>query len=179
MIRRSLALLAAVPLLASCATVPAGPGVMVLPGAGKPYEQFQADDAACRQWAFGQVGVEPGAAAAGSTVWGAVIGTLLGAGLGAAFGAASGNAGMGAAIGAGGGLFMGSLSGADAGYRSGVSVQRRYDYAYQQCMYAKGNVIPSYAGVPSRPAYPAPPPPDAPPPPPPGAPPPPPPPPVR
>src|SRR5438105_9494113 len=43
--------LAAALLLAACATVPMGPSVMVLPGTGKNFEQFQADDAVCRQWA--------------------------------------------------------------------------------------------------------------------------------
>ena len=46
--------------LAGCATIPTGPSVMVLPGQGKPFEQFQADDAVCRQWASAQVGTTPG-----------------------------------------------------------------------------------------------------------------------
>ena len=45
---------AAALLLGACATAPTGPGVMVLPGAGKSFEQFQADDAACRSWASQQ-----------------------------------------------------------------------------------------------------------------------------
>jgi hypothetical protein len=40
--------------LGACASAPTGPTVMVLPGAGKSFEQFQADDAACRQWAAQQ-----------------------------------------------------------------------------------------------------------------------------
>jgi hypothetical protein len=48
-------------------------------------------------------------------------------------------------------------------------VQRRYDVAYTQCMYAKGNQVPM-RGVPrSRPAYATPAPPPPPPPPPPAA----------
>lgn len=43
-------------LLTACATVPTGPSVMVLPGNGKNFEQFQADDAVCRQWAAQQTG---------------------------------------------------------------------------------------------------------------------------
>ncbi|KRT73262.1 MAG: hypothetical protein XU13_C0015G0046, partial [Candidatus Rokubacteria bacterium CSP1-6] len=42
--------------LTACATVPTGPSVMVLPGSGKNFEQFQADDAVCRQWAAQQTG---------------------------------------------------------------------------------------------------------------------------
>jgi hypothetical protein len=52
-------LVAVVPLLGACATVPAGPSVMVLPGSGKPFEVFQADDDSCRQWAFSQGGAGP------------------------------------------------------------------------------------------------------------------------
>jgi hypothetical protein len=155
-------------LLAGCATIPTGPSVMVLPGSGKPFEQFQADDALCRQWAFQQTGIAPGAAAAQSGVTSAVVGTVVGAGLGAAIGAAAGNPALGAAAGAGAGLFGGSAVGASAAYASASSVQYRYDVAYQQCMYAKGNQIP--AVVQARPArsvsVPPPPPPRYPPPPP-------------
>ena len=49
-------------LLTACATVPAGPSVMALPGTGKTFEQFQGDDGACRQWALQQSGVASDAA---------------------------------------------------------------------------------------------------------------------
>lgn len=42
---RALPLLAVVGLIA-CATIPTGPSVMILPGQGKTFEQFQTDDAA-------------------------------------------------------------------------------------------------------------------------------------
>ena len=70
--------------LGACATVPSGPSVMVLPGAGKPLEQFQRDDVDCRQWAAQQMG-------AGGDSW---------------------------------------------------MLQRRYDIAYQQCMYSRGHDLP-------------------------------------
>jgi hypothetical protein len=38
----------------ACASAPTGPAVMVLPAAGKSFEQFQTDDAACRSWASQQ-----------------------------------------------------------------------------------------------------------------------------
>jgi hypothetical protein len=82
------AALAVMVLGAGCATAPAGPSVMVLPGAGKPFEQFQADVNICRDWAAVQVK-------------GAFVEVP-------AFG-----------------------------------VQRRYDNAYMQCMYAKGHQVPS------------------------------------
>jgi hypothetical protein len=144
-------------LLGACATVPAGPDVMALPGAGKSFEQFQGDDLVCRQWASQQAGTTPEHASALSTVEDAGIGTLIGAGLGAAIGAAAGNPGLGAAVGAGGGLLTGTAVGASAGQRAGHEVQRRYDDAYQQCMYAKGNQVPAVA--PRGPAASIPPPP--------------------
>jgi len=42
--------------LGACATVPTGPSVMVLPGTGKPFEQFRGDETVCRQFALQQVG---------------------------------------------------------------------------------------------------------------------------
>ena len=45
MSKRWTGLLILVPLLGACATVPTGPSVMVLPGSGKSFEQFQVDDA--------------------------------------------------------------------------------------------------------------------------------------
>ena len=82
---------------------------------------------------------------------------LLGAGLGAAIGAASGNPGAGAAIGAGSGLVAGTAVGANAGQVYGWEAQRRYDIAYQQCMYTQGNQIPGMEQR-SRRTYPPPPP---------------------
>jgi len=128
--------------LSGCVTLPTGPSVRVLPGEGKPFEQFMGDDAICRQWAAQQVGASPQAVINQNTTTGAVVGTALGAGLGAAIGAASGHAGAGAAIGAGSGLLVGTASGAGSGEAYGWEAQRRYDNAYIQCMYAKGNQVP-------------------------------------
>lgn len=152
-----------------CVSMPTGPSVMVLPGQGKPFEVFQADDAVCRQWAGQQAGGAPAAVANSNAAATAAVGTAVGAGLGAAIGAASGNAGTGAAIGAGSGLLGGTLAGAQAGSASGWEMQQRYDIGYQQCMYAKGNQIPGVAQRPYRysDALPPPPPPGRRPPPPP------------
>ena len=129
-------------LAGGCATIPTGPSVMVLPPQGKSFEQFQADDAICRHWAEQQIGVSPQETANQNTATGAVVGTAIGAGLGAAIGSASGSAGTGAAIGAASGLLLGTAAGANAGQAYGWRAQRRYDNAYLQCMYAKGNQIP-------------------------------------
>lgn len=151
---------------------------MVLPGSGKSFEQFQADDAVCQQWAYQQTGITPQHAQTGNVVAGAAVGTLVGAAAGAAIGAAAGSPATGAAVGAGVGALGGTTVGASSGYAAGTSVQNRFDIAYVQCMYAKGNQVPLPRGA--RPAaLPGPPPPATstmPPPPPPGSPPPPPPP---
>ncbi len=143
--------------LGGCATMPTGPSVMVLPPPGKPFEQFQADDAACRQWAAQQIGVNPQEVANQSTATGAVAGTAIGAALGAAIGAAAGNPGAGAAIGAGTGLLAGTATGANAGQAYGWRAQRQYDMAYVQCMYAKGNEVPGMTRRERRVAPPPPP----------------------
>jgi hypothetical protein len=128
-------------ILTGCATVPSGPSVMVFPAQGKPFDQFQAEDANCKWWASQQSGLSPWETVNQNTVSGAVVGTIIGAGLGAAIGAISGNPGMGAAVGAGSGLLSGTISGASAGQGYAWEAQRRYDIAYQQCMYARGNQV--------------------------------------
>lgn len=143
--------------LAGCATVPAGPSVMVLPPQGKPFEVFQADDATCRQWAQQRIGLSPQDTMNQNTATGAAVGTAVGAGVGALIGSASGHAGSGAAIGAGTGLLIGASSGASEGQYYGNEAQRRYDNAYMQCMYANGNIIPGVKRSPRR-ALPPPPP---------------------
>jgi hypothetical protein len=150
--------------LGACATIPAGPTVMVLPGSGKTFNQFQLDDAVCRQWAFQQSGAG-GETPGQSVATGAIVGTLIGGAAGAALGAVAGNPGLGAAIGAGVGAVGGASTGASAADTSSWAMQRRYDVSYQQCMYAKGNQIPGAMRRTSAPSY-APPPPPPPPPPP-------------
>jgi hypothetical protein len=146
--------------LAGCATVPSGPSVRVMPTPGKSFEQFRAEDATCRQWAGQQTGMTPQETINQNAVTGAAVGTAIGAGVGAAIGAASGHPGTGAAIGAGSGLLVGTANGANAGQVYGWEAQRRYDIAYEQCMYAKGNQIPGMVIRRSRRIAPPPPTPD-------------------
>ena len=158
-------LLIGVLLLGACVSMPKGPSVMVLPGSGKSFDQFRYDDVECRQFADFQIGGgSPSDAAADSVAKSAVVGTAIGAAAGAALGGRSG-----AAAGAGGGLLIGSAAGAGAGETSAYGLQRRYDYAYIQCMYAKGHKVPVSgrltSSAPAAPSY-APPPPPPPPPPP-------------
>jgi hypothetical protein len=139
----SFAVLGTAALLSACAVMPSGPSVTALPGAGKSFDQFRADDGSCRQYASQQVGgVTSGQAAVGSEIGSAAIGTALGAAAGAALGG-----GRGAAAGAGIGLIGGSAVGLGQAQGSGYSVQRRYDTAYMQCMYAAGERVPMPAGM--------------------------------
>lgn len=157
------ALAATAAALAGCVTIPTGPSMMVLPGTGKNFDEFRADDYTCRQFAYDQVGGNTGQRAAEDAgVRSAAVGTLLGAAVGAAA-----NGGTGAAVGAGAGLAMGGLVGTGAAESSGYGAQRRYDNAYMQCMYAKGHRVPvsgrftTYtpgSAAAARPAIPPPPP---------------------
>jgi hypothetical protein len=133
-------------LLSGCVTVPTGPSTMVLPGSGKDFEQFKVDDAQCRQWALQQTGTTTAKAANESAVGSAAVGTVVGAAAGAAVGAAYGDPATGAAVGSGVGLLGGTAVGADRAAGAEWSVQHRYDVAYMQCMYAKGNQIPLPGG---------------------------------
>jgi hypothetical protein len=147
-------------LLGGCATIPPGPSVLVMPGGGKSFESFQADDAACRSWSQNQAGWQANETVNQNLAGGAAAGGLLGAAAGALIGAASGSAGPGAAIGAGAGLLAGAAMAHNRAYGAGWEVQRRYDNAYQQCMYAKGNQIPAVEPeLPQRSRYVPPPPP--------------------
>ena len=77
----------ALALVSGCATMPSGPSVSVMPAPGKPFEVFQADDYACRQWAEQQIGgVSPTQTANENLAAGTILGTALGAGVGALIG---------------------------------------------------------------------------------------------
>ena len=143
--------LLAVLTLGACTTPPSGPGVMVLPGTGKSFDQFRADDSDCRQFASAQIGgaTTENQAAINSGVNSAVIGTAVGALAGAAI-----NGSSGAGVGAGVGLLAGTLVGSGAAEGSAYNSQRRYDNGYTQCMYAKGHKIPVSGHFTSAPASP-------------------------
>ena len=142
-------------LLAACASIPTGPSVAVMPGPGKPFDQFQVDNAICRQFAEQQIGVNPNEVAQQQVVTGAAAGAAIGAASGALMG--QGHDGSTGSM-AGAGLIVGSAAGAGAAAQSTMTLQRRYDIAYQQCMYAKGNLIPGYPAPRYAPLPPPPPP---------------------
>jgi hypothetical protein len=105
-------LLAAMPLTACTAAPPSEPTVFAVPSAGESFNQFQADDLACRN------DVQPHTASPGATQAAAnrsAVGSAA-VGTGAAVGASNANAIAGGA-------------------------QTQYDVAYTQCMMSKGNTI--------------------------------------
>lgn len=153
--------------IAACTTIPTGPSRMALPGTGKSFDLFRADDAACRQYALENSGATPAQVQEASGVKSAVVGTAIGAAAGAAIGGSGRDAGVGAGV----GLVVGALAGSAAGEQSGYMLQRRYDDGYTQCMYAKGHRVAVRGGMllwqppASQPYYAPPPPGSAPPPP--------------
>ena len=137
--------------LAGCAAVPSGPSTMALPGTGKPFDQFRYDDGACREYASDSIGGQTAAAAQQDS---AVRSVFAGAAIGALIGGAVGG-GHGAAVGAGVGGATGGIAGVSASNMSGYEAQRRFDQAYQQCMYGKGHrvAVDGRFAPSARPAY--------------------------
>jgi uncharacterized protein YcfJ len=129
--------------LTACATNPTGPSNMALPGTGKDFNLFRADDLSCRDFALTQIGGKTvnqqyNASLATTTA----VGTVVGAAIGAAAGG-----GQGAAIGAGMGALSGGAIGSNTAAVSGMNAQDKYDNAYLQCMYAAGHRIPVPASM--------------------------------
>lgn len=144
-----LAVLTGLTVLAGCqVAMPTGPSVAIMPASGKPFEVFQNDNALCMQYAHDQIGTNLEHAGQTEVAAGAVTGAVVGAAAGAAMGGNSRSAGAGA----GAGTLLGTAIGADNANRSTGSLQRRYDIAYEQCMYAKGNQLPNQSGYRNAPA---------------------------
>ena len=153
-------------LVVGCASLPSGPRAVVMPAPGKPLDLFTLEDRQCRNYADQAIGIAPRDVAAQAMIGSAAVGTAVGAAVG---GLAGGN--QGAAAGAAVGMVAGTASGGSQATYAGADAQRRYDIAYQQCMYAKGNQLPGYGYRHPAPApsggtpyyYPPPPPPTHPP----------------
>jgi len=136
-------------LLSGCAHEPIGPTIAVIPAPNKPFRVFQRDEAGCKRYANQHVAggvqtantraVETGAVATGL---GALLGAVVGGGNGAGVGAVTG-------------AVLGTAVGANTSQRDQYSLQSRYDIAYSQCMYAKGDQVPGFRSA----AAPPPPPP--------------------
>lgn len=154
MLIRTVSIVSALALLAGCATPPMSASVPVMPAPNKPFEVFAQDQKLCQSYASQQVAGEA-ERANGQGFAAALIGAGLGAGIGSAVGQ-----GRGASVGLAYGAAIGSAVGAGHSSEANYSIQQRYDIAYEQCMYAKGNQVPGFAPVEAAP----PPPPNYPPP---------------
>ena len=129
--------------LTGCATLPDGPTYAAMPGSRTTFDQFQVDDASCRQYSTQAIGgTTPTQNANNAAVGSAVVGTAIGAAIGAAIGGHEG-----AAVGAGMGLFTGAAAGSGNAQVAGYSSQQRYDNAYYQCMYSRGHKVPMPASA--------------------------------
>jgi hypothetical protein len=126
--------------LTACVSAPTGPTVAVMPREGKPFDLFQQEDLYCRNFAANSVrDTSDAALKEGATS--AAIGAALGAVAGAVIqGGNHANVGTGAGVGLLGGAAMGAMN--SSGKQN--QAQAQYNIAYQQCMYSKGNQVPSY-----------------------------------
>jgi hypothetical protein len=121
--------------LTACASTPMGPTVRALPGKNKSFDQFQFDQATCKQYADDQTRGQAERANQTGFLEGAG-GTILGAGLGAAIGG-----GRGAAIGAASGAVAGTAVGAHTSSQVQGGIQQQYNDAYVACMVSKKNLV--------------------------------------
>ena len=138
--KRAVLTLAIISSLAACVSAPTGPTIAIMPREGKPFEVFQQEDQLCRQFAANAV-QDTSNAALKEGATSAIIGAALGAAAGAVIqGGNSQNVGTGAGVGLLGGAAMGAMN--SSGKQNQAQVQ--YNIAYQQCMYSKGNQVPSY-----------------------------------
>jgi hypothetical protein len=127
-------------MFSGCVTnVPMGPRVAVMPAPGKPFEVFVAEERMCRQYAEQSIGSSPNEAASKNAAETAAAGVAIGTAAGALAGGREG-----APVGAAVGLVAGSAAGSDQAAYASRDAQWRYDVAYEQCMYAKGNQVPGY-----------------------------------
>jgi hypothetical protein len=125
--------LSSILLLSGCVTQPYGPSVGAIPPQGKSLQAFDADDAACQQYAGDRVAGRV-KAANDSVTTSTIVGTAIGAGLGAAVGNTRG-----AVVGGAAGAAIGN--GASGPGWKQADVQRAYDASYAQCMSSRGNKV--------------------------------------
>ncbi len=153
MLKRALSGLLGLAFVAGCATEPTGPRVAVMPAPNKPFEVFAQDDNTCKTYASQQVAGQADQAN-GRGVAAALIGAALGAGIGTAV-----DKGHGASVGLAYGATAGAAIGGSQSNEANYSIQHRYDIAYEQCMYSKGNQVPGFTGTAAGYGNPPPPPP--------------------
>src|ERR1700682_1590124 len=126
--------LVALALVMGCDTMPQAPTVTTLPGIHKSVDEFRTDDVDCRQYAAAQLG---SAVSASRGLGGGLTGALSGSAVCAATNPAVGGD-RSATRGTAGSL----IDGTDSAQFAGFGLQQRYNCAYVQCMYARGDRVP-------------------------------------
>jgi len=135
--------------LVAYVSAPTGPTIAVMPREGKPFEVFQQEDRVCREFAANSI-KDSSNAALKDAATSAAVAAALGAAAGAVIGGGSHtNVGTGAGVGLLGGSAIGAMNA--SGKES--QAQTQYNIAYQQCMYSKGNQVPSYPARSSGSSY--------------------------
>ena len=125
--------------LVACVSAPTGPTIAIMPREGKPFDLFQQEDLYCRNFAANST-KDTSDAALKEGATSAAIGAALGAVAGAVIqGGNHANVGTGAGVGLLGGAALGAMN--SSGKQN--QAQAQYNIAYQQCMYSKGNQVPS------------------------------------
>lgn len=145
-IRMGVCLVALASLTACVVAPPSGPSpyAQAMPGQGKNFDQFNADDTACREWAANRTNTPSAQQQQNNQVGTALGGAALGAIAGALVGSAAGHVGTGAAVGAGIGALGGAAVAGNQSQGQAMSSQQTYDVTYDQCMAAKGNAVRGY-----------------------------------
>jgi uncharacterized protein YcfJ len=110
-----------------------------MPAPGKPFDLFVTEEHMCRQYAEQSIGSSPNEVASKNAVTTTAAGVAIGTTAGALAGGREG-----APVGAAVGLVTGAAAGSDQAAYASRDTQWRYDIAYEQCMYAKGNQVPGY-----------------------------------
>lgn len=133
------------PLFFFSACVPAvfTPTVSVMPAPGKSFEVFAAEQTSCKQFAEQQIGAardQINNQIAGGVLLGMAAGASQAAVLGGDGGAVIASAASSGAAAAGSNLPNAQMATA--------ALQQRYDGAFSQCMFAKGNQVPGYFAAP-------------------------------
>ena len=129
--------------LAGCATGPTGPTVSVIPAPGKPFEVFQAEDAGCRQWAEQQInGMNPAQTANQKDCRRCSNRHGRGRGPRRARRVCLGTRRSRSSHRRSDGPRRWCGCGQQCGRSLRIALQRRYNTAYTQCMYSKGNQVP-------------------------------------
>jgi hypothetical protein len=125
--------------LSACATAPMSPSLVTLPGTGRSFDQFRADDYNCRLYGEVQIGLRSAQSAAAAAMTVGINPGTPGTINSAAFVGGGQGGAVGQAV-----TPPGVIPSSNLPAGTSYAAQQRYDNAYIQCMYASGNRVPVY-----------------------------------